>query len=117
MFDRRLSKKLFANFPSHFTSIIMTNDTTYDTDTTARLVILKARAAYPCKYHPEVLISSGDLSAETRAYQIARNTMQFHDKKYLVEKISLSVQSVLEQANRACVHCMQYMKNQQARAI
>ena len=74
-------------------------------DTTARLAILKAKAAYFCASHPEVLILSGDQNAQMRAYAIAQNTVKYHDKMFLLEQVSSSVKKELDKAVNACSKC------------
>ena len=75
------------------------------TETTARLAILKAKAAFCCKDHPEMLILVGDPNAETRAYAIAQNTVKYHDKIFLLEKVTSAVKKSLDQAGTECLLC------------
>ena len=81
-----------------------TNNHADFTKTTARLAILKAKAAYYCKIHPDVLVLFGHSEAEKRAYAIAQNTLSFNDKTFLLEKITQAVKNELEMA---CVTCRQ----------
>ncbi|GLU56208.1 hypothetical protein [Dyadobacter frigoris] len=74
-------------------------------ETTARLAILKAKAAYTCKVHPEVLILSGDTNTEKRAYLIAQNTLKYNDKVFLLEKVTQAVKNELDLAGFACLQC------------
>ena len=84
-----------------------TDNYTEYTDTTALLAILKAKAAYHCQAHPEVLILSGDTDAEKRAYAIAQNTLKYNDKTFLLEKVSQAVKNELDQAVVECSQCAQ----------
>ncbi|WP_221391021.1 hypothetical protein [Dyadobacter sp. NIV53] len=77
------------------------------TDTTARLAILKAKAAYTCNLHPDVLILAGDPNAERRAFEIAGNTLTYNDRTFLAEKLILVLKRELETAGTECWLCKQ----------
>lgn len=82
------------------------NHTDY-TDTIARSAILKAKAAYTCKVHPDILILSGNATAEKRAYAIAENTLKYNDKVFLLEALVLALNKELAQASAECPQCIQ----------
>ena len=77
------------------------------TDTTARLAILKAKAAYTCELHPDILILAGDSNAERRAFEIANNTLTYNDRTFLAEKLILALKKELEAAGMECWQCKQ----------
>ena len=88
-----------------------TNNHADFTNTTARLAILKAKAAHTCGIHPDVLILSGDRDAENRAYTIAQNTLRFNDKIILLENVTLAVEKELNLAGCGCHQCLQNVSN------
>lgn len=92
------------------------NHTDY-TDTIARSAILKAKAAYTCKVHPDILILSGDTTAEKRAYAIAENTLKYNDKVFLLETVVLALNKELDQAVAECPQCAQNLSAQFAQVV
>lgn len=76
------------------------------TENTARMAILKAKAAYICPVHPDALVLFGDEDAEKRAYAIARNTLNYNDKTYLLENITRAVKLELDMAEAECQQCL-----------
>jgi len=82
-----------------------TNNFTEYTDETARLSILKAKAALTCKIHPDVLISLKNLDAEKRAFAIAENTLKYNDRGFLLETVTLAVKTMLDMADVSCRQC------------
>jgi hypothetical protein len=77
----------------------------YITDT-ARLSILKAKAASTCKLHPDILILSTNMDAQKRAYRIAVNTLVYHDKLFLEEHMINAVGQHLDSAGNQCIQCL-----------
>jgi hypothetical protein len=80
----------------HFTDYI---------NTIARMSILKAKAAYTCPVHPDVLIRAENSAAEQRAYYVAQNTLKYNDKAFLSENITSTVRNELELADVKCRQC------------
>jgi hypothetical protein len=74
---------------------------------TARMAVLKSKAACTCKLHPDTLILSQDTIAQKRAYMIATNTLVYHDKMFLKQDMIDAVGYELNAANTECVHCLQ----------
>lgn len=74
-------------------------------NTTARLAILKAKAAYACKIHPGILVLSGDSHAEKRAFMIAQNTLKYNDRVFLMDNLMLAMRKELEVAGVKCWQC------------
>lgn len=79
----------------------------YITDT-ARLSILKAKAASTCTLHPNILILSTNMDAQKKAYRIAVNTLVYHDKLFLEEHMINAVGQHLDSAGNHCIQCMNY---------
>jgi len=88
--------------------VINHNFEEYITDT-ARLSILKAKAASTCTLHPNILIIlSTNMDAQKKAYRIAVNTLVYHDKLFLEEHMINAVGQHLDSAGNQCIQCMNY---------
>jgi hypothetical protein len=75
---------------------------------TARMSLLKAKAASTCKLRPDILILSSDTGAQNRAYRIAINTLAYHDRMFLEEQIIDAVGQELDSAGNQCVQCLKF---------
>jgi hypothetical protein len=83
-------------FMDHFTDYI---------NTIARMSILKAKAAYTCPAHPDVLIRAENSAAEERACYVAQNTLKYNDKAFLIENMTTTVRRELDSADVRCRQC------------
>ena len=72
---------------------------------TARMALLKAKAVCTCQLHPDIFILCPDNDAKQRAYMIAKNTLVYHDKMFLLESLSDAVKYELSMANVECAQC------------
>ena len=72
---------------------------------TARMALLKAKAMCTCQLHPEIFILCPDNDAQQRAFTIAKNTLVYHDKIFLLESLSEAVKYELSLANVECAQC------------
>lgn len=82
----------------------MDNFTEY-IDTVARMSILKAKAAFTCPVHPDVMIRIDDSGNQQRAFMIAQNTLVYNDKIVLLKRVKSAVENELESAKSNCTLC------------
>ncbi|MCF0054505.1 hypothetical protein [Dyadobacter sp. CY356] len=80
----------------HFTEYI---------DTVARMSILKAKAAFTCPVHPDIMIRTENYDTEQRAYLIAQKTLVYNDKIVLLNRVTNAVRRDLESAGGRCNIC------------
>ena len=86
---------------------------TYSSDyitVTARMAVLKAKAVCSCQLHPEIFILCENEDAKERAYLIAKNTLVYHDKMFLLESLSEAVRLELSLANVECTKCVRNIR-------
>ncbi|MCF2446714.1 hypothetical protein L0657_22340 [Dyadobacter sp. CY345] len=82
----------------------MDNFTEY-VDTVARMSILKAKAAFTCPVHPDVMIRNDNDGNQQRAFMIAQNTLVYNDKIVLLKRVTSAVEHELKSANANCLLC------------
>ncbi|WP_159466776.1 hypothetical protein [Dyadobacter sp. 3J3] len=67
--------------------------------------ILKAKAAFTCPVHPDIMIRTENFDTEQRAFMIAQKTSVYNDKSVLLNRVTSAVRRELESADGRCNIC------------